>query len=146
MSQWDPFRDLLTIQDQMNRLFQDTMTRQRGQATLEAGQWAPAVDIVEEADRILLRADLPGVDQNAIELRVDDNVLTLKGDRPLPADLKPETVHRSERPHGTFLRSFSLPGNIDQGGIRAAQKNGVLEVSLPKKQEARARAIRVDVK
>jgi HSP20 family protein len=146
MSQWDPFRDLLTIQDQMNRLFQDTMTRQRGQTTLEAGQWAPAVDIVEEADKILLRADLPGVDQNVIELRVDDNVLTLKGDRPLPADLKPETVHRSERPHGTFLRSFSLPGNIDQGGIRAAQKNGVLEVTLPKKQEAKARAIRVDVK
>lgn len=146
MSQWDPFRDLVTIQDQMNRLFQDTMTRQRGQVPLESGQWSPAVDIVEESDRILLRADLPGVEQNTIELRVDDNVLTLKGERPLPTDLKPESVHRSERPHGTFLRSFSLPGNIDQGGIRANQRNGVLEVVLPKKQEAKARAIRVDVK
>ena len=146
MSPWDPFRDLMTIQDQMNRLFQDTMTRQHGPASLETGQWSPAVDIMEEVDRIVLRADLPGVEQNVIELRVDDNVLTLKGERPLPADAKPETVHRAERPHGSFVRSFSLPGNIDQTSIRATQKNGVLEVTLPKKQEAKTRAIRVDVK
>lgn len=146
MSQWDPFRDLMTIQDQMNRLFQDTMTRQRGPTALESGQWAPAVDIVEESERILLRADLPGVEQSSIELRVEDNVLTLKGERPLPPDVTPESVHRSERPHGTFLRSFSLPGNIDVSGIRAVQRNGVLDVTLPKKQETKARAIRVDVK
>lgn len=145
-TRWDPFRDLLAIQDRMNRLFQETMARQRGQDEGEAGQWSPAVDIFESADRIVLRADLPGMEQGEIEVRVDDNTLTLRGDRRAPADARAEDFHRAERPHGPFVRSFSLPQNVDQAGIRAVQKNGVLEVQLPKRPEARASSIRVEVK
>jgi HSP20 family protein len=146
ITRWDPFRDLMTIQDRMNRLFQDTLSRSHGQENIEGGSWAPAVDIFESGDRIVLRADLPGLEQSDIELRVDENTLVLKGERRVPTDVRPEEYHRSERPHGPFLRSFNLPGNVDQGGIRATHRNGVLEVVLPKKQEAKAKAIRVDVK
>jgi len=146
ITRWDPFRDLMTIQERMNRLFQDTLSRQRGQEELESGQWGPAVDIYETGDRIVLRADLPGVEQGEIEIRVDDNTLVLKGERKPPADMKPENIHRAERPHGPFLRSFSLPQNVDQAAIRATHKNGVLELTLPKRQEAKAKAIRVEVK
>lgn len=145
-TRWDPFRDLTAIQDRMNRLFQETMANSRGQEHLENGAWAPAVDIFETGDRIVLRADLPGLEQSDIELRVDDNTLLLKGERRAPGDVRPEEYHRSERPQGPFLRSFGLPGNVDQAGIRATHRNGVLEVILPKKQEAKAKAIRVDVK
>jgi HSP20 family protein len=134
------------IQERMNRLFQETMARQRGQENLESGQWAPAVDILETGDRIVLRADLPGIDQEAIEIRVDDNTLMIRGERPVPTDAKPDDFHRAERPYGAFMRTFSLPLNVDQGGIRATHRNGVLEVLLPKKQEAKAKAIRVEVK
>ena len=145
-TRWDPFRDLMAIQDRMNRLFQETLARQRGQEELEVGQWSPAVDIYETADRIVLRADLPGLEQSAIEIRVDDNTLTLRGDRRPPSDVKPEDFHRAERPHGPFMRSFSLPQNVDQSAIKAVQKNGVLEVVLPKRAEAKASAIKVEVR
>lgn len=145
-TRWDPFRDLMAIQDRMNRLFQETMARQRGEEELELGQWSPAVDIYETGEKIVLRADLPGLEQSEIEVRVDDNTLTLRGDRKAPTDVKAEDFHRAERPHGPFLRSFSLPQNVDQGGIRASHKNGVLEIVLPRKREAKATSIRVDVR
>jgi HSP20 family protein len=146
VTRWDPFRELLTIQDRMNRLFQDGLARHPGQENIEAGQWSPPVDILETRERIVLRADLPGMEQNEIELKVDDNVLVLRGERRFPADVRPEDYHRAERPHGLFVRSFSLPVSIDQSAIRATHKNGVLEVTLPKKQETQAKAIRVEVK
>ena len=146
MTRWDPFRDLTAIQDRMNRLFQETLSRQRGQEELETGQWGPAVDIFEKDDRILLRADLPGIDQSDIEIRVDDDTLLLRGDRKMPDDVKPEQYHRAERPHGPFLRSFSLPQSVDQSGIRATHKNGVLELTLPKRQETTARSIHVEIR
>lgn len=145
-TRWDPFRDLMAIQDRMNRLFQETIARQRGEEDLQLGQWSPAVDIFETGERIVLRADLPGLEQSEIEVRVDDNTLTLRGDRKPPAEVRAEDFHRAERPHGPFLRSFSLPPNVDQGGIRAMHKNGVLEIVLPRKREAKATSIRVDVR
>jgi HSP20 family protein len=145
-TRWDPFRDLMAIQDRMNRLFQETMARQRGQEEIEVGQWSPAVDIVETADRIVVRADLPGLDQSEIEVRVDDNMLTLRGDRRTASDARPEDYHRAERPHGPFVRSFGLPPHVDQAAVRATQKNGVLEVTLPKKKEAKVSSIKVDVR
>ena len=145
-TKWEPFRDLLTIQDRMNRLFQEGLGRRIGPEDRPAGQWSPPVDILESDDRIVLRADLPGVEQDDIELRLEDSTLILRGQRKRPGDVRPEDLHRAERPHGTFVRSFSLPSNVDQSGIRASQKNGVLEVVLPKKQESRAKAIRIEVK
>ena len=145
-TRWDPFRDLMAIQDRMNRLFQETLARQRGQEEMEVGQWSPAVDIFETGDRIVVRADLPGLEQSEIEIRVDDNTLTLRGDRRPSSEVKPEDFHRAERPHGPFMRSFSLPQNIDQAAIKAAHRNGVLEVVLPKKPEAKASSIKVEVR
>ncbi|PYT14840.1 MAG: molecular chaperone, partial [Acidobacteria bacterium] len=143
-TKWEPFRDLLTIQDRMNRLFQEGLGRRIGPEDRPAGQWSPPVDILESDDRIVLRADLPGVEQDDIELRVEDNILVLRGQRKPPADVRPEDMHRSERPHGSFVRSFSLPQNIDHSAIRATQKSGVLEVVMPKKQESKAKAIRIE--
>ncbi|OLD63660.1 MAG: hypothetical protein AUI47_08470 [Acidobacteria bacterium 13_1_40CM_2_68_5] len=145
-TKWEPFRDLLTIQDRMNRLFQEGLGRRMGPEDRPAGQWSPPVDILENDDRIVLRADLPGVEQDDIELRVEDGILVLRGQRKPPADVRPEDMHRSERPHGSFVRSFSLPQNIDLSAIRASQKSGVLEVVMPKKQESKAKAIRIEVK
>ena len=143
---WDPYRDLWTLQDRVNRLFQEGMAQRQGQEDLQAGQWTPPVDIFENAEKIVLRADLPGVEQDDIELRVEDGTLLLRGQRKLPGDIRPEDMHRAERPHGSFVRTFGLPTNIDQAGIRATQKNGVLDVTLPKKQESKAKAIRIEVK
>ena len=146
ITRWDPFRDLMTIQERMNRLFQETLSRQRGQEEIDSGQWGPAVDIYETDDRIVLRADLPGIAQSDIEVRIDDNMLVLRGERRQPDDVKADAYHRAERPHGSFVRSFSLPQNVDQGAIRASHNNGVLELVLPKRQDSKAKSIRVDVK
>ncbi len=146
ITRWDPLRDLTTIQERMNRLFQETLSRQRGQEEIESGQWGPAVDIFETEDRIVLRADLPGVEQTAIDIRVDDNTLVLRGDRKLEPEVRQDQYHRSERPHGPFVRSFTLPQSVDQGAIRASHVNGVLELVLPKRQESKSKSIRVDVK
>ena len=89
-TRWDPFRDLMAIQERMNRLFQETLARQQGQEDIQAGQWTPAVDIHETGDRIVVRADLPGLEQSQIEVRVDDNTLTLRGDRRPAGDVRPE--------------------------------------------------------
>ena len=113
---------------------------------LQAGQWTPEVDISENAERIVLRADLPGIEQDDVELRVEDGTLVLRGERKPPMDARSQDMLRAECPHGAFVRSFSLPSNVDQSVIRAALRNGVLEVVLPKMQESRAKAIRIDVK
>lgn len=146
ITRWDPFRDLMTIQDRMNRLFQETLSRRRGQEEIDSGQWGPAVDIFETDDRIVLRADLPGVAQSDIEVRIDDNMLVLRGERRPPENVKADDYHRAERPHGAFVRSFSLPQNVDQASIRASHDNGVLELVLPKRPDSKAKSIRVEVK
>lgn len=146
VSKWAPFRDPVSLQDRVSHLFEEGSGRRPGQEDAQAGQWSPAVDILESNDRIVLRADLPGVDQDDIELRVEDGVLILRGQRRPPGDVRPAEMHRAERPQGTFVRSFSLPQNIDQAGIRAAHRNGVLEIVLPKMQESKAKAIRIEVK
>ena len=87
ITRWDPFRDMMMIQERMNRLFQETMARQRGQDDPESGGWAPAVDIFETGDQITLRADLPGIEQDAIEIRIDDNTLIIRGERLFPEDM-----------------------------------------------------------
>lgn len=146
ISRWDPFKDMMMIQERMNRLFQETMARQRGQENMEGGGWAPAVDIFETTDRIILRADLPGIDQDAIEIRIDDNTLLIRGERPFPEDMKRDDLQRSERPYGAFNRTFNLPSSVDQNGIVALHKKGVLEIVLHKKQSSKTGTIRVEVK
>ncbi len=142
-----PFHDLIGLQERMNRLFDQVLSRgQLQEEDLQRGAWTPAVDILEREDRILLRADVPGVSLEQIELRIQNDQLTLKGDRAFDPTARREDFHRIERPSGGFYRSFAVPNTIDREGIQAELKNGVLEVTLPKKVETQTRQIRVEVR
>jgi len=144
---WDPFRDLISIQDRMNRLFDQTLARTRGEEEgISASTWMPAVDIYETADRVVMKAELPGLTREDIEINVRDNTLSLRGERKFEKEVKEENYLRIERAYGSFQRSFTLPATIHQDKIRAVFKDGVLELSLPKAEEACPKQIKIDVK
>jgi HSP20 family protein len=142
--QWNPLQDLMVLQDRMNRLFEDaTQRRNQAESTgdeFERADWAPAADIYETESDYLIAMDLPGIDRQALEIDVDDNRLVVRGTRPI-SDSK---QHRSERPRGKFLRTFSVPGSVDQGKIGAEYKDGVLQIKLPKRGEQKSK--RIDIK
>ncbi|HEX9051852.1 MAG TPA: Hsp20/alpha crystallin family protein [Anaeromyxobacter sp.] len=140
MTRWEPFRDLARIQDEMARLFEDHRF-----ATGESVGWTPACDIYEDEEGVSLRFELAGVDPKDVEVRFENGVLTLKGERKLEQEDKRDNYHRVELNYGTFTRSFSLPQTVDAEKIRAESRNGVLTVTLPKKPEAKPRSIQVKV-
>jgi HSP20 family protein len=129
----------------MNRLFEETVARGTVREEAKAGQWSPAVDILEAEGEIILRAEVPGVDLNAIDIQIKDNVLTLRGERTFENQVKKEHYYRIERSYGTFVRSFTLPGTIDQTCVEAQLRDGILEVKLPKRGAGAARVITVEV-
>ena len=143
----DPFRDLSAIQERMNRIFEDALARSRGREEgLRTGMWTPAVDIYENNDSVVVKAELPGVERDQISVEVKDGILTLRGERKFEKEVKEESYHRIERSYGNFQRSFSLPVSVEQDQVTARFKDGVLEVILPKKEQARPKQIQVDVK
>jgi HSP20 family protein len=146
---WEPFRDLMGLQERMNRLFDESYrgTRTAGNADEWAlgGSWAPAVDIYEQDGNIVMKAELPGVDPKAVDIRLENNTLTLRGERKLDKEVKEDNYHRVERAYGTFSRSFTLPTVVDQGNIKAEYKDGVLKLTLPKREEAKPRQIQINV-
>ncbi|MFQ5669029.1 MAG: Hsp20/alpha crystallin family protein [Acidobacteriota bacterium] len=149
VTRWDPFNDLLRIQERMNRLFDDSLSHSRppGEAAARGeGSWSPPVDIYETGDRVVVVADLPGVLQDSLEVKVESNTLIVRGERPMLKDVRTENFHRMERGYGSFQRSFTLPGGIDQDRIRAEHRNGILEVTLPKTEGARPKRIVVDTR
>jgi HSP20 family protein len=143
---WEPFRDLVGLQNRMNRLFAQS---QRGEARAgeeespASGSWVPAVDIFEKDGNIVLTAELPGIDIKDVDVRVLNNVLTLQGQRKFDQELQKDNVHRVERVYGSFTRSFTLPSVVDTEKIKAESKDGVLKVTLPKREEAKAKQIQV---
>lgn len=146
MSQhWNPLQDLVLLQDRMNRLFEDA-TQRRNRADADAGDeferadWAPAADIYETETGYLIAMDLPGIDRQALEIDIDENRLLVKGTRAIDEPKQ----HRAERPRGKFLRTFSVPGSVDQGKIAAEYKDGVLQITLPKRSEQKPK--RIDIK
>ena len=145
---WDPFRDLMTIQERMNRLFDQTLSKTRvdDEEGLTASTWSPAVDIFETADSIVLKAELPGVSRENIDIQVRDNAMTLKGERRFEREVKDENYLRIERSYGAFQRGFNLPAMIQQDKIKAVFKDGVLEVTLPKAEEAKPKQVKIEVK
>ena len=145
---WDPFRDVVTLQDRMNRMFDQALSRTRAydEEGLTASTWAPAVDIFETAENIVMKAELPGVSRENIDIQVRDNTLTLKGERKFEREVKDENYLRIERSYGAFQRAFSLPTVIQQDKIEAVFKDGVLEVMLPKAEEAKPKQVKVEVK
>lgn len=143
---WDPFRDLLSIQDRMNRLFEQTLSRSRSEEGIAASTWTPAVDIYETPETIVLKAELPGLSREDIEIQIRDNALTLKGERRFAKDVQQENYLRIERAYGAFQRSFTLPATIHQDKIRAVFRDGVLELTLPKAEDSKPKRISVDVR
>jgi len=140
MTRWEPFRDLARLQDEMSRMFDDRLYRAG-----ESVGWTPACDIYEDDEGVTLRFELAGVDPKDVDVHFENGVLTVKGERKLEKEEKRENYHRVERSFGTFTRSFSLPGSVDAGKIKGETKNGVLAVTLPKKADAKPRAIQVKV-
>jgi HSP20 family protein len=140
MTRWEPLRDLARLQDEVNRMFDDRAFRAG-----ESVGWTPACDIYEDAESVTLAFELAGVEPKDVDVRFENGVLTVRGERKLARDEHRENYHRVERAYGTFTRSFSLPGTLDPERIRAESKQGVLTITLPKKAEAKPRAIQVKV-
>ncbi len=142
---WDPFRDVLALQERINRLFEDSLSRPRGrEEPTVPGVWSPQVDIFETDDSIVLKAELPGIDKKDVTIELKDNTISLSGERKFEKKIKEENYHRVERSYGTFSRSFTLPSNIVKDKIKAEMVDGVLEISLPKTQESKPTQIKVN--
>jgi len=143
---WDPLRDLLSIQDRMNRLFEQTLSRSRAEEGIAASTWSPAVDIYETPESIVMKAELPSLSREDIEIHIRDNTLTLRGERRFAKEVQQETYLRIERAYGAFQRSFTLPATIQQDKIRAVFRDGVLELTLPKAEEAKPKKVAIEVR
>lgn len=146
MKTWDPFRDLLTIQDRMNKLFESVLT---GPVPIDepgdpVGVWRPLAEVVDTPDSLEIECELAGLRREEVDLRVDGQFLVLQGERVQPVGSSEWTYHRLERSYGKFLRKFELPPGLDLDRVRAALEGGVLRISLPKRPEARSRTIPVD--
>ncbi|WP_298267020.1 Hsp20/alpha crystallin family protein [Geobacter sp.] len=142
---YSPFRDLRNLQEQMNRLLDLAWSREGGEE-LREGAWQPPVDIFEDENFVVIKAELPGIDQKDIEVRIEDNTLTLRGERKHEEEVRKENYHRIERYYGGFQRSFSLPHTIDQEKVKATCDKGVLTITLPKREETKPKQINVEVK
>ena len=140
---YDPFRDLRTLQEEVNRLFSTNLTRGFGEESIGRGAWNPSVDIYENKDQIVLEAELPGMKREDFELSVENNVITLRGERQFEKKDDTDNYHRVERSYGSFTRSFTLPQTVTADGAIAEYRNGVLRVTLPKREETKARRIEI---
>lgn len=140
LTRFEPLRDLARLQDEVNRMFDDRVWRAG-----ESVGWTPACDIYEDEEGMSLRFDLAGVDPKDVEVRFENGVLTLRGERKLEREDARDNYHRIELAYGTFTRSFSLPTSVDPEKIRAESRNGLLTVYLPKRTDAKPRSIQVKV-
>jgi len=143
----DPFREFAHLQDRINRVFSDAYGRpDREEGLLTSGSWVPPVDIYQTNDKeLVIKAELPDMTREDIDVTVDNGTLTIKGEKKVSSEVREEQFHRVERRYGTFSRSFSLPQTVDTAKVGAEYKNGVLTVRLPLREEAKPRQVKVDV-
>lgn len=133
---WDPFRDLAIIQERMNKLFEDTLARFPGvEEPLVLAQWYPAVDIYETSENIVFQAELPGMNQEDINVEIKENVLILKGERKKEKEIEEENYYLMERTYGNFQRAFTIPSTGQHDQVKAKYKDGILEIILSKRRE-----------
>src|SRR5579863_7822254 len=137
------FRGTSTLQDQINRLFNDTFERTGQESNLTA--WAPAVDIYENEHELVVKADLPDIDPKDLDIRVENNILTIRGERKFEKKVDQDNYLRVERAYGSFALSFSLATTVNTEAIKADYQNGVLTLSIPKREEAKPKQIKVNV-
>jgi HSP20 family protein len=144
ITRWDPFRDLSILQERMNRVFEDAAVRGwKNDEPSATTSWSPAVDIYETDSEIMVQAELPGVDRKDIALQLENNVLTLKGDRRFEKETNQDNYHRIERSYGGFSRAFTIPTIVDEEKIRADYRDGILKIALPKKEQVKAKQIKI---
>jgi HSP20 family protein len=143
IARWEPFRSVSTLQDQVNRLFHEGFERAGEESSLSA--WAPAVDIYETEHELVVKADLPDVDPKDLDIRVENNLLTIRGERKFEKKVSEENYLRVERSYGSFARSFTLANTVNSEAIKADYQNGVLTLSIPKREEAKPKQIKVNV-
>ena len=143
ITRWDPFREFVTLQDRMNRLFRDSQGGQ--EEALTTTTFAPPVDVYEDEHQIMLNIEVPGIDEKDIDVRVENNTLTVHGERKFEKEEKEENFRRVERQYGSFTRSFTLPSSLDAGQVSADYNQGVLRIKLAKKAEAKPKQIKVNV-
>src|SRR5215470_11874219 len=143
LTRWDPFREFSTLQDRMNRLFRDSYGE--GQEALSTSTFAPAVDVYEDEHNVTLKIEVPGIDEKDIDVRIENNTLTVHGERKIEKEEKEENYRRVERQYGSFTRSFTLPNTVDVEHVSAHYDKGVLKITLPKKAEAKPKQIKVNV-
>jgi HSP20 family protein len=140
---WEPFRNVNSLQEQFSRLFDTSFPGRSSESNLTT--WAPAVDIQETENELVLKADLPGIDEKDIDVRTENNTLTIRGERKFEKQVNEDNYLRVERSYGSFSRSFSLPSTINTEAIHAEYKNGVLTVQMPKRAESKPKQVKVNV-
>ena len=143
LHRWEPFRGAATLQEQVNRLFGNVLERSAEESNLTT--WAPAVDIYETEHELVVKADLPEVDAKNLDIRVENNLLTIRGERKFEKKVNEENYLRVERAYGSFSRSFSLANTVNAEAIKADYQNGVLTLTIPKREEAKPKQIKVNV-
>ncbi|MGA2106672.1 MAG: Hsp20/alpha crystallin family protein [Syntrophorhabdales bacterium] len=143
-TRWDPFRELLTLQERLDKMYRD-IERTRSEEDFVSSAWTPPVDIFELGEKFVLKLEIPEVDKESIDIKINDNELTIRGERKLEPGIEPDSYHRMERGYGTFTRSFSLTKTIDSTKIKAAIKDGILRIELPKKEEVKPKQIKIDL-
>jgi HSP20 family protein len=145
ITRFDPFRELAQMQDRINRVFGDAY-RRGDDDVLSRGEWMPPVDIYEtDNHELVLKTELPGIKREDIDIRLENNLLTLRGERKRESDVKDDHYHRVERSYGSFSRSFTLPATVNTEKVSADFKDGVLTITLPTREEAKPRQIQVNV-
>jgi HSP20 family protein len=146
VARWDPFQDLLSIQDEMNQLFGRALGQpagRQGGETATTRMWAPALDISERKDAYLVTVEVPGVKPEDLEITLEDGLLTIQGERQFTADSSDQQFHRVERRYGAFRRSITLPSRVQADAIEASFDNGLLQVVVPKAEEAKPKKIQI---
>lgn len=142
---WDPFRELEDMSERLNRVFSRPALRNNGKESMTVADWMPTVDISETDGEYLIKAELPEVKKEDVKVTVENGVLTLQGERRQEREEKGKKYHRVERSYGSFVRSFTLPESVDEGGVKAEYKDGVLNLHLPKSEKVKPKAIDVKV-
>jgi HSP20 family protein len=142
ITRWDPFREMATLQDRMNRLFQDF--GRGNEELMTAGSFVPPVDIYEDEHSITVKMEIPGIDEKDLDIRLENSTLTVRGERKFEKEEKEENFQRIERRYGSFTRSFTLPNTVDTENVDASYDNGILKLRLAKRAEARPKQIKVN--
>ena len=142
ITRWDPFREVVALQNRMNTLFGGL---KEGEAPMTTASFVPAVDIYEDAQKVVLKLEVPGIEEKDLDVRVENNTLTVKGERKFEKEEKEENFHRIERSYGSFYRAFTLPSTVDTEHVAASYNAGVLKLELKKKPEAQPKQIKINV-